>query len=196
MALAFGLTLAALAVALGPLSGCHLNPAVTLGLTVARRFPVRSVPAYLLAQAGGAVLASLTVWAGWGARARSVAHLGGVPQPGTGLGVARTALVEAAITFGLVLVVMAVATDQRVPPAAGGLVVGFALFAAVAVGGPLTGGAVNPTRALGPMLVAGRFPMWGVYLLAPIAGGLLAAAGYTRVLAPAHPPRTWMAGGR
>jgi len=81
VALAFGLTLAALAVALGPLSGCHLNPAVTLGLTVARRFPVRSVPAYLLAQAGGAVLASLTVWAGWGARARSVAHLGGCHSP-------------------------------------------------------------------------------------------------------------------
>jgi len=195
VALAFGLTLAALAVALGPLSGCHLNPAVTLGLTAARRFPVRSLPGYLLAQAGGAVLASLTVWAGWGARARSVAHLA-VPQPGAGLGVARTALVEAAITFGLVLVVMAVATDQRVPPAAGGLAVGFALFAAVTIGGPLTGGAVNPAPALGPMLVAGRFPMWGVYLLAPIAGGLLAAAGYTRVLAPAHPPRTWMAGGR
>ncbi len=68
--------------------------------------------------------------------------------------------------------------------------VGFALFAAVAIGGPLTGGAVNPARALGPMLVAGRFPMWGVYLLAPIAGGLPAAAGYTRLLAPAHPART------
>lgn len=116
------------------------------------------------------MLASLTVWAGWGARARQVAHLG-VPQPGAGLGVARAGLVEAAITFGLVLVVMAAATDQRIPPAAGGLAVGFALFAAVAIGGPLTGGAVNPARALGPMLVAGRFPMWGCTCSPPSPGG-------------------------
>ncbi len=85
---------------------------------------------------------------------------------------------------------MAVATDDRVPAAAAGLAVGFALFAAVAVGGPITGGAVNPARAIGPMLVAGRFPMWGVYLLAPVIGGVLAALVYSRVLAPADKPST------
>jgi len=187
VALAFGLVLAALATGLGHVSGCHLNPAVTLSLASVKQFPLAYVPAYIAAQVLGAVVASLTIWAGHGARARSEAHLA-VANPGPGLSIIRTGLIEAIITFLLVLVVMAVATDDRVPPAAAGLAVGFALFAAVAVGGPLTGGAVNPARALGPMLVSGQFPMWGVYLLAPVIGGIIAAVTYRRVLAPADAP--------
>ncbi len=187
VALAFGLVLAALATGLGHVSGCHLNPAVTLSLASVKQFPLAYVPAYIAAQVLGAVVASLTIWAGYGARARSEAHLA-IANPGPGLSIIRTGLIEAIITFLLVLVVMAVATDDRVPPAAAGLAVGFALFAAVAVGGPLTGGAVNPARALGPMLVSGQFPMWGVYLLAPVIGGIIAAVTYRRVLAPADAP--------
>lgn len=187
VALAFGLVLAALATGLGHISGCHLNPAVTLSLASVKQFPLAYVPAYIAAQVLGAIVASLTVWAGYGARARSEAHLA-VANPGPGLSIIRTGLIEAIITFLLVLVVMAVATDDRVPPAAAGLAVGFALFGAVAVGGPLTGGAVNPARALGPMLVSGEFPMWGVYLLAPVIGGIIAAVTYRRVLAPADAP--------
>ncbi len=186
---AFGLVLAALATGLGHISGCHLNPAVTLSLASVKKFPLAYVPAYIAAQVLGAILASLTIWAGYGARARSEAHLA-VTNPTAGLTILRTGLIEAAITFLLVLVIMAVATDDRVPAAAAGLAVGFALFAAVAVGGPITGGAVNPARAIGPMLVAGRFPMWGVYLLAPVIGGVLAALVYSRVLAPADKPST------
>lgn len=186
-ALAFGLMLAALATALGHISGAHLNPAVTLGLAATKKFPLAYVPAYLLAQVGGAVLAALTVWAGFGAQGRSVGLLG-TPTPAAGMTVLRAGLVEAVITFLLVLIIVSVATDDRVPPAAAGLAVGLALFAAVAIGGTLTGGSVNPARAIGPMLVAGAFPMWGMYLLAPVLGGVLAAVLYDRVLAQADKP--------
>jgi MIP family channel proteins len=186
-ALAFGLMLAALATALGHISGCHLNPAVTLSLAATRKFPYAYVPAYLGAQFGGAVLASLTVWGTYGARARGEAFLA-APFPAEGMTVVRTSLVEAIITFLLVLVIMSVATDDRVPEAAAGLAVGFALFAAVAIGGPLTGGSVNPARAFGPGLVSGAFPMWGVYLLAPVLGGVVAAFLYDQFLAKADKP--------
>lgn len=187
VALAFGLVLAALVTALGHVSGCHLNPAVTIALAATRQLPLAVVPAYLAAQVVGAVGAGLTVWAGYGDAARRVAHLG-VASPTAGAGVLRTGLMELVITFLLVLVVMAVATDDRVPTAAAGLAVGFALFAAVALGGPVTGGSANPARALGPMLVAGRFPMWGVYVLAPMVGGILAALVYQHVLADGAAP--------
>ncbi len=188
VALAFGLTLAALAVALGPLSGCHLNPAVTLGLTVARRFPVRSVPAYLLAQAGGAVLASLTVWARLGCPGPFGSAPGGAParrrpgsgphRPGRGGDHVRAGAggdgcsnrpagtAGRRRTRGGFRVVRS-RRDRRAADRRGG----------------------QPGPGAGPD--AGRRPVpdVGVYLLAPIAGGLLAAAGCTRVLAPAHPPR-------
>lgn len=186
-AIAFGLMLAALATALGHISGCHLNPAVTLGLAATRKFPVRYVPAYLIAQFAGAILASFTVWAAYGDAARSRALLG-APGPAAGMTLWRTGLVEAVITFLLVLVIVSVATDDRVPPAAAGLAVGFALFAAVAIGSRVTGGSVNPARALGPMLVSGTFPMWAMYLLAPVVGGVVAALLYDRLLAKADAP--------
>jgi MIP family channel proteins len=186
-AFSFGLILAALATALGHISGCHLNPAVTLGLTATRKFPMAYVPAYLAAQFVGAILASLTVWAAYGTSARKEALLG-APGPAPGITLLRTGFVEALITFLLVLVIVSVATDDRVPPAAAGLAVGFALFAAVAIGSRITGGSANPARALGPMIVAGSFPMWVVYLLAPVVGGVLAALLYDGLLSKADRP--------
>lgn len=88
--LSFGLALTALVAGLGHVSGCHVNPAVTVGLAVTRNFPWRYVPAYLAAQFGGAALASLVVWAAYGDNARSGAHLGAaVPAPSVGVGSAR-----------------------------------------------------------------------------------------------------------
>jgi MIP family channel proteins len=186
-ALAFGLMLVALVTALGHISGCHLNPAVTLGLAATRKFPLTHVPAYLLAQFAGAIVAALTVWAAYGDSARDQVGLG-APAPTAGAGVLRTGFVEAVITFLLVLVIVSVATDDRVPPAAAGLAVGFALFAAISIGGVVTGGSVNPARALGPMIVAGTFPQWAVYLLAPVVGGVLAAVLYDSFLRHGEEP--------
>jgi MIP family channel proteins len=186
--LAFGLALVALVAGLGHISGCHVNPAVTIGLAVTRKFPWKYVPAYVGAQFAGAVLASLVVWASYGDEARTgAAHLGAA-APGAGVGVWQAVLVEVVITFLLVFVVCSVATDKRVSAAVAPLAVGFALAAAVYVGVPVTGGAVNPARAFGPFLVSGFFPMWGVYLLAPVLGGVVGAVFYDRFIRQADAP--------
>lgn len=187
IALAFGLVLTALVAGLGHISGCHVNPAITLGLAVVGKFPWRYVPAYVAAQLGGAVLASLVVWGAHGSDARTDAKLGAT-SPASGVGVGQAVLVEVVITFLLVFVVCAVATDDRVPAAVAPLAAGSALAAAVFVGLPFTGGAVNPARAFGPMLVSGYFPMPLVYLLAPVVGGIVGALAYDKLIKPADAP--------
>jgi MIP family channel proteins len=185
--LAFGLVLVALVAALGHVSGCHLNPAVTLGLAATRRFPWTAAGAYVAAQLAGGLAGALLTWAVGGGLARSDGELGAT-VPASGVSSARAFLVEAAVTFVLVLVVVSVATDERAQGAVAPVAVGFALAAGIFVAGPLTGGAVNPARAFGPDVLTGEFaPLW-IYLLAPTLGGVLAAVLYDRVLAPAEPP--------
>lgn len=112
-----GLTLAALAVGTGHVSGAHVNLAVTLALAVTRTFPWVAVGPYVVAQLVGAVLASLTTWAMFGGQARSVAHLGATAAaPGTST--PTVLLVEAVVTFLLMFVVVAATTDDRAPAAA------------------------------------------------------------------------------
>ncbi len=115
VALAFGFVLTALVGGLGQVSGAHLNAAVTLGLAVTRKFPWRYVPSYLGFQLLGAVLGAGATWAAFGSVVRDKAHLGAT-VPAAGVGDVRAFLVEALITFLLVFVIVAVATDNRVPP--------------------------------------------------------------------------------
>lgn len=185
--LAFGLTLAALAAAFGHISGAHLNPAVTVGLAASGRFPWRAAASYIAAQLTGGVVGAAATWASYGTEGRAHAHLGAT-VPATGVSNVRAFAVELLVTFVLVLVVIAVATDERAEGAVAPVAVGFALAAGVFVAGPLTGGAVNPARAFGPGLLAGQWaPLW-IYLLAPTIGGVLAAVLYDRVLAAGEPP--------
>jgi MIP family channel proteins len=178
-----GIALAVLAASLGPISGAHLNPAVTVGLALNRKFPWSRVPVYVLAQLVGAVGAALMVWWVYGPNARSVAHLGAtVPAPGVDAWQAFG--VEAVVTFVLVLVVVAVATGARAQASIAPLAIGAALAAAIEISGPISGAGVNPARALGPMIVAGVFTDWWVYLIAPLVGGALAAMLYIRFLRP------------
>ncbi len=189
IALAFGLALTALVAGLGHISGCHVNPAVTIGLAVAGTFPWRYVPAYVGAQFTGGVLASLCLWASYGDAARGGDGRLGTTAPTAGTSLSQALLVEAVITFLLVFVVCSVATDERVPKAAAPIAVGFALAAAVFVGLPATGGAVNPARAFGPMLVSGTFDSWWTYLLGPVLGGVLGALAYHKAVRPAAAPQ-------
>ncbi|MCW2767474.1 MAG: family channel protein [Nocardioides sp.] len=185
--LAGGIVLAIVVAGLGHVSGAHFNPAVTLGLAVNRRFPWRFVPAYIAAQFVGAVIAALAAWGLYGGQARSVAHLGATyPAPGVSVGSAFAA--EAVVTFMLVLVVISVATDNRAPAGVAAMAIGAALAAAILISGPLTGAGVNPARAIGPMIVAGKFTDWWVYLVAPLVGGIAAATVYERVLRPGSTP--------
>lgn len=187
IALAFGFVLAAMVGALGNISGAHLNPAVTLGLTVIGKFSWRAVPIYLVSQLIGAILAALATWATFGGAARSKAKLG-TPAPTEGISDGRAFLVEAFITFLLVFVIIAVTSDRRASGTTACVSIGFALVSAVLIGGPSTGGAVNPVRALGPELVSGTFTSFWVYLLAPIVGGIAAAVVYDRIIGRATTP--------
>ena len=185
--LAFGLALLVVAAAIGHVSGGHVNPAVTLGLAVTGSFPWRYVPAYLVAQLVGALLGALATWATFGAPGRDgVALAATVPGPAVGVGTA--VLVEALVTFVLVFVVVSVATDDRVHSSLAPVAVGAGLAVAVLIAGPVTGGAVNPVRALGPALVAGEFTSLWVYIVAPVIGGIAAAVVYDRFLAKGRTP--------
>jgi glycerol uptake facilitator-like aquaporin len=82
----------------------------------------------------------------------------------------------------LVLVVVSVATDGRVPAGVAALAIGSALAAAILISGPISGAGVNPARALGPMIVAGKFTDWWAYIVAPLVGGTLATTAYDRIL--------------
>jgi len=175
VALAFGVALLIVVAALGHITGGHVNPAVTVGLAAAGKFPWQSVPLYLGAQLGGAVLAGFAVWLSFGDEARDKAMLA-APAVAQGVSTGQAFVVEALITFILVFVVVLVASDPRVPSSRiAAVAVGFALAAAVFIGGPLTGGGANPARSFGPMLVAGEFGDFLLYILAPLLGGVTAA---------------------
>ncbi|HEX2729156.1 MAG TPA: aquaporin, partial [Rubrobacteraceae bacterium] len=188
VALAFGLGLVAVVAAIGHVSGAHVNPAVTLGMAAAGKFPWKFTPVYVGAQLVGAVLAALATWLTFGGPGRSEASLAAT-YPAQGVGDLQAFLVEILITFILVFVVMAVATDDRAQPATAPIAVGFALALGVFIAGPVTGGAVNPARALGPMLVAGDLTSAWLYILGPIIGGVLAALLYDRFMSQAEAPQ-------
>jgi MIP family channel proteins len=188
VALAFGLALAVVVASIGHVSGAHVNPAVTLGMAAAKKFPWNYVPHYVGAQLGGAVLAALATWVSFGgAGARSEANLAAT-YPAQGVGDLQAFIVEVLITFILVFVVMAVATDGRAPAAIAPIAVGFALAVGVFIGGPVTGGSVNPARSLGPMVVALDFTSVWLYILGPIIGGVMGALLYDRFMAQTEGP--------
>ena len=185
--LTFGLTLVALIYTLGHVSGCHLNPAVTLGLAASGKFPWKHAIYYIISQFAGAFAASLTVWGVFGERARTIAFLGAT-QPAAHSSDLDVFAVEAIMTFFLVLVICSVATDRRAHPAVAGIAAGFTLAACVLVAGPISGGAINPARALAPMIVAARYKAMWAYILGPVSGGVLGALLYNRFLATAEDP--------
>jgi MIP family channel proteins len=188
VALAFGLALAAVVAAVGHVSGAHVNPAVTLGMAATGKFPWNYAPHYIGAQLVGAVLGAFATWITFGgAGARSEAKLAAT-YPAQGVGDLQAFVVEILITFILVFVVMAVATDERAPAAIAPIAVGFALAVGVFIAGPVSGGSVNPARSLGPMIVAGDLTSVWLYLLGPIIGGVLGALLYDRTMAKTQGP--------
>ncbi len=131
------------------------------------------------------------VWAAYGHGAYHDAHLG-LPTPVHGTGNLQVLLVEALIAFMLVLTVIATATDPRVPAGTAAVAIGFALAAGVLLGGPVSGGAGNPARALGPMIVTGLYPVWFYYTAGPLIGGVVAALLY-RLIHDASAPTVALA---
>src|SRR5271169_3623809 len=128
-----------------------------------------------------------TSWALYGDQARAIAYLG-APAPAAGVSAGRVLAAEAVVTFVLVLVVVAVATDSRVPRGIAAMAIGAALAVAIEISGPVSGAGVNPARAIGPMILAGQFTDWWAYLTAPLAGGVAAVALYDRCLRAGSTP--------
>lgn len=187
ISLAFGFAVLVAVYSLGHISGAHINPSVTIALAVVRRFPWWAVPGYLVAQFAGAILAALTTWSLFGERAREDLLLGAT-SPGE-RGELAALLAEVVITFLLLAVVMAIAVDERSPGrqvsgVAIGLVVAGAIFATL----PVSGGSLNAARTFGPMIVAGEFPGWWVYLVGPVAGAIAGAAVWEFLLRRGQPP--------
>ena len=174
--LTFGFTLFVTTYALSHVSGAPFNPAVVLGLAVVRRFPWRYVWPYWLAQIVGALTAS-TLHFFLLPDLASAGHYGAT-IPAIGLG--QAVGVEAVITFFLMIVVMAAATERRVNQAATGLATGLTITLCGLFASSLTGGSMNPARSLAPALFAGgkAIAVVWVYWIGPIVGAILGALTY------------------
>jgi MIP family channel proteins len=169
--LVFGLVVAAMIYATGHMSGAHLNPAVTLGFVLARHFPLRRMAGYWLAQLAGAIAAALCLRLLFG----DVAHLGATLPAGS---VWQSFALEAVLTFFLMFVIMAVATDTRAVGQAAALAIGATVGLAALFAGPISGASMNPARSLGPAIVSATWTAQWIYLTAPFLGAALAALTY------------------
>lgn len=192
-AVAFGFVLMALAYALGPISGAHVNPAVTMGFVVSGRMSLTEAVGYWIAQFIGGIVGAVVLWAiVSGAHGYSTASVGlGTDGWGQysiiGIGAGAAFAAEVVLTFIFVLVVL-MATSRIGNPGSAGLAIGVALLVVHLIGIPLTGTSVNPARSLGPAIIVGGHAIRQVWLfiVAPLVGGALAALMY-RYLVPTEP---------
>lgn len=183
VALAFGLTLLTMAYTIGPISGCHINPAVTFGLWLARRFPGKDVLPYMIAQVAGAIVAAGVLFAiasgKPGFAAGQFASNGyGSLSPG-GFGMTSSLIAEIVLTFFFLMVILG-STDRRAPVGFAGLAIGLALTLIHLISIPIDNTSVNPARSTGPALFAGAAELsqlW-LYWIAPLVGGGIAGLLY------------------
>jgi aquaporin Z len=170
------LMVAAIILFMGTVSGAHLNPAVSCAFALRGDFPWKRVPAYIIAQFLGAILATLLLWALIGKQGSA-----GLTLPGSGISTTTAMLWELVLTAGLVSVILGTASGaQQIGPLAA-LGVGSYIALAGLWGSPVSGASMNPARSLGPALVLGNWTSWWAYLVGPLAGGAI-AVGFAYVL--------------
>lgn len=174
IAMAFGLSIVAMAYSIGTISGCHVNPAVSIAMYVNKRLSISELAYYIVGQVLGAVVATGVLKIILSTSDMAVTNLG---QNSFGaLGAGGAFLVEAILTFIFILVIIVV-TGKHGSPEFAGLVIGLTLVLIHLLGIPLTGTSVNPARSFSPAIFAGGealSQLW-VFIVAPIVGGILAA---------------------
>lgn len=167
IAFTFGLIVMVMIYALGPVSGAHFNPAVTIAFTVAKRFPAKQILPYVLSQAGGALLASSILRFLF----QRNTYLGATIPSGATM---QSFVLEIILTFFLMLVIIQVATGSKEQGMFAGLAIGSTVLLEAMFAGPICGASMNPIRSLAPAIVSGHLEHLWVYLSAPIGGAVLA----------------------
>src|SRR5687768_15680273 len=192
VSLAFGLSLLAMVYTIGPISGCHINPAVTVGILITRKMDARYAAGYIVAQVLGAILAAALLLLivkgrplGYDPAVAGFAANGfGEHSPG-GYNLLSALLVEIVLTFFLVYTVLG-ATDIKAPVGFAGIAIGLVLTLIHLVGIPVTNTSVNPARSIGPAVFVGGWAigqLW-LFIVAPLIGAGVAAAVYLALRAP------------
>ncbi|MDA8745593.1 aquaporin [Rubripirellula amarantea] len=179
VATVWGLIVMVMIYAVGPVSGAHMNPAVTIAFTVARRLPLKDAIAYVPSQCAGAIAGAASLAIVFGSQASflgaTLVQLELTPQAGFAI--------EAMMTAILMFVVMGVSTGAKEETITAGLAVGATIAMEAFVAGPLTNASMNPARSLGPAIVSGMTTDLWLYIAAPIAGALI-GCGLHRLIKP------------
>lgn len=185
VSLAFGLTVLTMAYSVGHISGCHLNPAVTLGLWAGGRFEGRDVLPYWVAQVAGAIVAAFLLLCiatgapGFDLSSSGLAQNGyGTASPG-GYSLQSGAIIEVVLTAGFLIIILG-STDSRAPMGFAPIAIGLSLTLIHLISIPITNTSVNPARSTGPALIVGGLALQQLWLfwLAPLIGGAVGGAGY------------------
>ena len=182
IALAHGLAIAVMVSATAATSGGHLNPAVTCGALAAGKIKPGAAAGYIVAQCLGAIVAAGLIKLAVPASTLDAVNMG-TPGLGEGITVTQALVTEAVLTFFLMFVVYGTAIDARAPKV-GGLFIGLTICMGILASGPISGGAINPARHLGPALLGGGLANAWVYWVGPIGGSVLAALIYKGAIEP------------
>lgn len=185
VSLAFGFTVVTMAYAIGHISGCHLNPAVTVGLWAGGRFSARDIPLYVVSQVLGGIAAAFTIYVIASGQSDFTLAPNGLAVNGFGemspgsYSMAAAFLTEVLLTFFFVIIIMG-STDGRAPAGFAPLAIGLALTLIHLVSIPVTNTSVNPARSMGPAIVVGGLALQQLWLfwVAPILGGILGGIVY------------------
>ena len=185
-----GLMVMAVIYFMGTVSGAHLNPAVTAAFALRGNFPWRRVPAYVVAQLAGGILAAGFLRATFG----DIGQLGAT-QPGPGIGAGTALLIEVVLTTGLVSVILGTASGARNIGANAALAIAGYIILAGLWAGPITGASMNPARSLGPAVFGGHWSDAWIYAIGPLAGAAVAVVFASILRGPPSPAATEAAQG-